>query len=91
MSAETVTLMGVGAQERFGADIAVAVSGHRRTGWRNRREARGDGLVRRSRPVRRVGRPAATYPGDRETVRTRATVFALDLLRRQILGLPPPR
>ncbi len=90
VSAETVTLMGAGAQERFGADIAVAVSG-----------VAGPGGGTAEKPVGTVWFDAhgpygawdvmRTYPGDRETVRTRSTVFALDLMRRQILGLRAPR
>jgi nicotinamide-nucleotide amidase len=90
VSAETVTLMGIGAQERFGADVAVAVSGI---------AGPGGGIA--AKPVGTVWFDAhgpygswdvlRTYPGDREAVRTRSTVFALDLLRRQILGLPKPR
>jgi competence/damage-inducible protein CinA-like protein len=90
VSAETVTLMGIGAQERFGADIVVAVSG-----------VAGPGGGTAEKPVGTVWFDAhgpygawdvlRTYTGDRETIRTRSTVFALDLMRRQILGLPAPR
>jgi nicotinamide-nucleotide amidase len=90
VSAETVALMGMGAQERFGADIAVAISG-----------IAGPGGGTAEKPVGTVWFDAhgpygawnvlREYAGDREAIRTRATVFALDLLRRQILGLPAPR
>jgi nicotinamide-nucleotide amidase len=89
VSREAVTLMGVGAQERFGADIAVAVSG-----------VAGPGGGTSAKPVGTVWFDVhgpygvwdvvRHYPGDRQAVRTRSTVFALDLLRRQILGLPGP-
>lgn len=90
VSRETVNLMAIGAQERFGADLTVAVSG-----------IAGPGGGTAEKPVGTVWFDAhgpygawdvvRHYPGDRDTVRTRATIFGLDLLRRQILGLPAPR
>ncbi len=90
VSREAVTLMGIGAQERFGADVSVATSG-----------IAGPAGGSAEKPVGTVWFDAhgpygawdvvRHYPGDREAVRVRSTVFALDLLRRQILGLPAPK
>jgi nicotinamide-nucleotide amidase len=82
--------MADGAIERLGADVAVAISGIAGPGggsdakpvgtvWFGVRGPQGAWDVERH------------YPGDRAAVRVRSTVFALDLLRRQILGLPAPR
>jgi nicotinamide-nucleotide amidase len=80
VSAEVAAAMAHGARERLGADIAVAVTG-----------VAGPGGGTPEKPVGLVHLHAAgpggeraaelNLPGDRETVRTRATVAALHLVR----------
>ncbi|MBI5230891.1 MAG: nicotinamide-nucleotide amidohydrolase family protein [Coriobacteriales bacterium] len=98
VSAETVEQMATGAQEAFGADIAVAVSGIAGPGGGSDEKPVGTvwfGVVT-SRPVPTGARFPTTphvdfvrhFAGDRDGVRTRATAIALDSLRRAVLGLP---
>jgi nicotinamide-nucleotide amidase len=81
VSAETAAAMADGARERLGADIAVAVTG-----------IAGPGGGSAEKPVGLVylhvqgadGERSAdfVFPGDRESIRRRATVTALHLVRR---------
>ena len=83
VSAETAAAMAAGARERLGADVAVSVTGI----------AGPDGGTP-DKPVGLVYLHAAgpmgerklmlDLPGDRETIRTRATVAALHLVRRLV-------
>jgi competence/damage-inducible protein CinA-like protein len=83
VSAETAAGMARGARERLGADLAVSVTG-----------IAGPGGGTPEKPVGLVylcaagpgGELAADFqsPGDRETVRLRATVAALHLLRKLV-------
>ncbi|MDX6482196.1 MAG: nicotinamide-nucleotide amidase [Gaiellaceae bacterium] len=84
-SAETAEAMAEGARRRLGADLAVAVTGV--AGPEGGTAEKPVGLVHLhvSGPD---GSQARTLdvPGDREQVRTRATVTALHLLRRLLEG-----
>ena len=81
VSAEAAAAMAAGARERLGADIAVAVTGIAGPGGGS--DEKPVGLVylhaeghdgSRSRDF--------VFPGDRASIRRRATVTALHLLRR---------
>lgn len=81
VSAEVASAMAVGARERLGADVAVSVTG-----------VAGPGGGTAEKPVGLVYLHATTpnnersadfvFPGDRDSIRRRATVTALHLLRR---------
>jgi nicotinamide-nucleotide amidase len=83
VSAETAAAMARGARERLGADVAVSVTG-----------IAGPGGGTEEKPVGLVHLHAAgpmgerelrlDLPGDRETIRGRATVAALHLVRRLV-------
>lgn len=92
VSAEVVREMAEGAVQRLGGDLAVAISG-----------VAGPGGGSEEKPVGTVhfalAGPAGneticverSLPGDRERVRRLASQWALDLLRRRLLGLRLPR
>jgi nicotinamide-nucleotide amidase len=81
VSAEAAAAMAAGARERLGADVAVAVTG-----------VAGPGGGTPEKPVGLVFLHAAgpdaeeavrfELPGDRDVIRSRATVAALHLVRR---------
>jgi nicotinamide-nucleotide amidase len=83
VSAETAAAMAAGARARLGADVAVAVTGI--AGPDGGTDEKPVGLVHlhASGPM---GERAASFdfPGDRETIRTRAAVGALHLVRRLV-------
>ena len=89
VSAETATAMAEGARARFDADVAVAVTG-----------IAGPGGGTAEKPVGlvyiAVSAPAGTrterveLPGDRESVRARATALALHMLRRVLARTGAP-
>jgi nicotinamide-nucleotide amidase len=83
VSEETAAAMAVGARERLGADIAVSVTGI--AGPDGGTPEKPVGLVY----LHAVGpmgerRLMLDLPGDRETIRTRAAVTALHLVRRLV-------
>jgi nicotinamide-nucleotide amidase len=83
VSAETASAMAVGARERLGADVAVSVTGI--AGPDGGTEEKPVGLVflHASGPMgERAQR--LDIPGDRETIRGRAAVAALHLVRRLV-------
>jgi nicotinamide-nucleotide amidase len=90
VSAETAAAMAQGARERLGADVAVSVTGIAGPGGGT--EEKPVGLVY----LHAVG-PAGErsrrfdFPGDRETIRRRATVGALHLVRRLVTELAQTR
>jgi nicotinamide-nucleotide amidase len=81
VSAETATAMAQGARERLGADIAVGVTGIAGPGGGTPEKP--VGLVHLHVAGPGGGRDQRLdLPGDRETIRTRATVASLHLVRR---------
>jgi nicotinamide-nucleotide amidase len=81
VSAETAAAMAVGARERLGADVAVAVTGIAGPGGGT--DAKPVGLVYLNVAAPEGERSADfVFPGDRESIRRRATVTALHLVRR---------
>ena len=86
VSAEVAAAMARGARERFGTDLAVSVTGI--AGPDGGTEAKPVGLVYLN--AVGPGRELAvdfSYGGDRETIRKRATVTALHLVRRLLTEL----
>jgi len=83
VSAETAAAMADGARERLGVDVAVAVTGI--AGPDGGTEDKPVGLVylHASGPMGER-RQRFDFPGDRETIRGRATVAALHLVRRLV-------
>jgi nicotinamide-nucleotide amidase len=81
VSAEAAAAMARGARERLGADLAVAVTGIAGPGGGSAEKPVGLVQLHVSAPDRELGRELV-LTGDRETVRRRATVTALHLVRR---------
>jgi PncC family amidohydrolase len=83
VSAEAAEAMARGARGRLGADVAVAVTGIAGPGGGSAEKPVGLVYLHASGPG---GERAADFvsPGDRETVRARATVAALHLVRRLV-------
>ncbi len=81
VSAEVAGAMAVGVRRRLGVDVGIAVTGV--AGPDGGTEAKPVGLVHLhvSTPDHERG-DEFSFPGDRETIRTRATVAALHLTRR---------
>ena len=73
--------MARGVRERLGADVAVAVTGRRRPGRRDAGEAGRARLPARGDARSERCAIELDLPGDRETIRARATVAALHLVR----------
>ena len=81
VSAETAEAMARGARERLGADVALAVTGIAGPGGGS--EEKPVGLVHLYAEGPDGGRALRLdFPGDRETIRRRATVASLHLARR---------
>ncbi|HET8895611.1 MAG TPA: CinA family nicotinamide mononucleotide deamidase-related protein [Gaiellaceae bacterium] len=81
VSAETAEAMARGARERLGADVAVAVTGI--AGPDGGTDEKPVGLVYLHAEGPEGGRGREfSFPGDRATIRARATVGALHLVRR---------
>jgi nicotinamide-nucleotide amidase len=81
VSAETAAAMAAGARERLGADVAVAVTGIAGPGGGS--DEKPVGLVFLHAEGPEDSRSADfVFPGDRNSVRRRATVTALHQLRR---------
>jgi nicotinamide-nucleotide amidase len=81
VSAETAAAMAAGARARLGADVAVAVTGVAGPGGGTPEKPVGLVYVHAEGPEGGEGLEFA-LPGDRATVRLRATVMALHLVRR---------
>ena len=73
--------MAAGARERLGADVAVSVTGIAGPGGGTNEKPVGLVYLHAEGPGG-AERAELELPGDRETVRRRATVFALHLARR---------
>jgi competence/damage-inducible protein CinA-like protein len=81
VSAEAAAAMAAGARKRLGADVAVAVTGI--AGPEGGTPEKPVGLVFLHAETPEGGHGIEfTLPGDRETIRSRATVAALHLVRR---------
>jgi competence/damage-inducible protein CinA-like protein len=81
VSAETAAAMAAGGRERLGADVAVAVTGIAGPGGGT--DAKPVGLVYLHVSAPEGERSADfVFPGDRESIRRRATVTALHVVRR---------
>ena len=85
VSPEVAAAMAAGARERFGADVAVSVTGVAGPGGGTPEKPVGLVYLHAVGPA---GDRAAHFelPGDRETIRGRATVAALHLVRRIVTG-----
>ena len=81
VSAETAAAMAAGARARLGADVAVSVTGVAGPGGGSPEKPVGLVYVHAETPEGGRGEEFSV-PGDRETIRRRATVMALHLLRR---------
>ena len=81
VSAETAAAMARGARERVGAAVAVAVTGIAGPGGATAGKPVGRVYIHVESPDRALAREL-DIPGDRESVRRRATATALHLLRR---------
>ena len=81
VSAETAAAMAAGARERLGADVAVAVTGIAGPGGGSDEKPVGLVFLHAEGPDGSRSRDFV-FPGDRNSVRRRATVTALHLLRR---------
>ena len=80
VSAEAAAAMAVGARERLGADVAVAVTGIAGPGGGTPEKPVGLVHLHASAPWGELAR-RLNLPGDREAVRARATALALHLVR----------
>jgi nicotinamide-nucleotide amidase len=81
VSAETAEAMAAGARERLGADVAVSITGIAGPGGGS--EEKPVGLVHLHAAGPDAGRSADfVFPGDRDSIRRRAAVTALHLVRR---------
>jgi nicotinamide-nucleotide amidase len=89
VSEATASALARGARDRFGADWGIGITGiagpgggtpAKPVGTVHIAVAAGDGSVEHR---------VAVYPGDRERVRWQSSQWALDMLRRRLLGLGP--
>ena len=81
VSAETAAAMARGARDRLGADVAVAVTGIAGPDGGTAEKPVGLVYLHAEGPEGGLGREFS-FPGDRPTIRARATVGALHLVRR---------
>jgi nicotinamide-nucleotide amidase len=81
VSAETAAAMAAGVRDRLGADVGVAVTGIAGPGGGTEEKPVGLVYVHAESPL--GGRAASfQFPGDRDSIRRRATATALHLVRR---------
>jgi nicotinamide-nucleotide amidase len=83
VSAETAAALAQGARARLGADVAVSVTGVAGPGGGTEEKPVGLVFLHVSGPAGELGR-RLDFPGDRETIRQRAAVSALHLVRRLV-------
>ena len=83
VSAETAAAMAVGARAVLGADVAVAVTGVAGPGGGTAEKPVGLVFLHAIGPGGELAR-RLDFPGDRETIRLRAAVAALHLVRRLV-------
>jgi nicotinamide-nucleotide amidase len=81
VSAEAAAAMAAGARERLGADVAVAVTGIAGPGGGTPEKPVGLVFLHAETPEGADG-IEFTLPGDRDTIRSRAAVGGLHLVRR---------
>ncbi len=86
VSAEVAAAMAQGARERLGADVAVAVTGIAGPGGGTADKPVGLVFVHAAGPMGELAH-RLDFPGDRETIRGRATVSALHVARRLLTEL----
>lgn len=91
VSAEVVAEMASGARRRLAADYAVAVSGIAGPGGATEGKPVGTVYLAAVGPGGRSAESQLRLPGDRDTVRWIASQYALEMIRRLVLGLPPHR
>ena len=89
VSAETAAAMAQGARERLGADVAVAVTGIAGPGGGTPEKPVGLVYLHAEGPEGGIGREFS-FPGDRASIRARATVGALHLVRRLLESRDEP-
>ena len=83
VSAETAAAMAVGAREALGVDVAVSITGVAGPGGGTREKPVGLVYLHAVGPEGELARKL-DFPGDRETIRLRAAVAALHLVRRLV-------
>jgi nicotinamide-nucleotide amidase len=83
VSAETASAMAAGAREALGADVAVSVTGVAGPGGGTEEKPVGRVYLHAIGPNGELAR-RLDFPGDRETIRVRAAVAALHLVRRLV-------
>jgi nicotinamide-nucleotide amidase len=81
VSAEVAEAMAAGARARLGADVSVSVTGIAGPGGGSAEKPVGLVYLHAQTPERSRGADFV-FPGDRESIRRRAAVTALHLLRR---------
>ena len=82
--------MAEGARERFATDYALSITGVAGPGGGSDEKPVGTVHLGLAGPAG-VEHRRARFPGGREFVRTQASQLALEMLRRRLLGLPPPK
>lgn len=88
VSEPVVRAMAEGARRRFGADLAVAVSGIAGPGGGSEEKPVGTVHLAVAGPGEAAAHRLIRFPGDRERVRVFAATAALELVRRRLRGLP---
>jgi nicotinamide-nucleotide amidase len=83
VSAETAAAMAAGARDALGVDVAVAVTGVAGPGGGSEEKPVGLVYLHAIGPAGELSR-RLDFPGDRETIRLRAAVAALHLVRRLV-------
>ena len=83
VSAETAAAMAVGARKALGVDVAVSITGVAGPGGGTREKPVGLVYLHAVGPEGELARKL-DFPGDRETIRLRAAVAALHLVRRLV-------
>ncbi len=86
VSAETAAAMATGARAALGADVAIAVTGVAGPGGGTAEKPVGLVFLHAVGPSGELAR-RLDFPGDRETIRLRAAVAALHLVRRLVTKL----
>ena len=91
VSPEVARALADGARARFGADIGIGITGHRRARAAGRRRSR-SGRSACAWPRAGGARVERTVqlPGDRADVRERTTTVAMHMLRALLLDVTPP-